>query len=126
MTVELDHTIIPVSDKGRAAGFLADLLGLSVAPPTGPFAPVVINDHLTLDFDDRHGAVAGHWAFAVDDGTFDRALALLGAGDAPFGAGPGHGWDREVAEVGDRRHVYVEDPDGHVYELIAATRNVRR
>jgi catechol 2,3-dioxygenase-like lactoylglutathione lyase family enzyme len=120
MTVELDHTIIPASDKVRAAGFLADLLGLEVAPPSGPFAPVPVNDRLTLDFDDRRGAVTGHWAFAVDDATFDRAVAHLGVGDAPFGAGPGHGWDRTIDRSGGHRRVYVEDPDGHVYELISS------
>lgn len=40
MTIVLNHTIVPVSDKHRGAAFLADLLGLVVDPLAGPFVPV--------------------------------------------------------------------------------------
>lgn len=53
MTVVLNHTIVAVADKDQAARLLADLLGLEVSPPTGPFVPVPINQDLTFDFDDR-------------------------------------------------------------------------
>lgn len=56
MTIVLNHTVVPVADKHRGARLLAALLGLEVGEPTGPFAPVRINDDLTFDFDDRLGA----------------------------------------------------------------------
>ena len=122
MTIVLDHTIVPATDKARSARFLAELLGLAVGPPAGPFAPVRVNDDLTLDFDDRRHPVApGHYAFLVDDATFDRALARLEAtDDIPFGAGPGGGWDRAINRLAGGRGVYVRDPDGHSYELFTA------
>ena len=43
MTIVLDHTIVRARDKGRSARFFADLLGLDVGEPSGPFAPVRVN-----------------------------------------------------------------------------------
>jgi catechol 2,3-dioxygenase-like lactoylglutathione lyase family enzyme len=121
MTIVLHHTIVPVSDKLASARFFADLLGLEVAGPAGPFVPVPVNGDLTFDFDDRHGAVPGHYGFLVDDATFDRVLAHLGASDdIPFGAGLAEGWNRGINHLGGGRGVYVLAPDGHTYELFTA------
>lgn len=121
MPVALDHTIVPASDRHAAAAFLAGLLGLAVGPDTGPFAPVVLNADTTLDFDDRTPPSApGHWAFRVDDATFDAALVHLADRSVAFGRGPGHGWDARVDDADGLRRVYVLGPDGHVYELFTA------
>jgi catechol 2,3-dioxygenase-like lactoylglutathione lyase family enzyme len=121
MTIVLDHTIVPASDRHAAAAFLADLLGLEVGEPTGPFVPVAVNADTTLDFDDRGAPVVpGHWAFRVDDATFDAALGHLARGAVEFGRGPGYGWDEQVDTADGARRVYVLDPDGHVYELCTA------
>jgi catechol 2,3-dioxygenase-like lactoylglutathione lyase family enzyme len=121
MTIVLNHTIVPTADKRAAARFLADLLGLEVGEPAGPFVPVAINGDLTFDFDDRRGATPGHYGFLVDDATFERVLARLDATDAvPFGAGLGAGWDRGVNHLAGGRGVYVLAPDGHTYELFTA------
>jgi len=116
MSIVLNHTIVPVGDRYRAARFLADLLGVGVAPPAGPFVPVPVNDDLTLDFDDRLGARPGHYAFLVDDATFDRALRLALESDLEFGSAPRLS-DREINRAGGGRGVYVRDPDGIAYEL---------
>src|SRR5262245_60217135 len=53
MTIQLDHTIVPSRDKVAAAKLLGELLGVPWAPSgIGPFAPVYVNDGLTLDFID--------------------------------------------------------------------------
>ena len=121
MSIVLDHTIVPASDRHAAAAFLAGLLGLPVGEPTGPFVPVVLNADTTLDFDDRVSPERpGHWAFRVDDATFDAALVHLDRAGAPFGRGPGYEWDGQVDTADGARRVYVRDPDGHVYELFTA------
>jgi catechol 2,3-dioxygenase-like lactoylglutathione lyase family enzyme len=107
MTIVLNHTIVPVGDKQRGAAFLADLLGVATGAPVGPFVPVRINDDLTFDFDDRWGARPGHYAFLVDDATFDAAL------DCARRAG--REWVLDPRSGG--RGVYVRDPDGIAYEL---------
>jgi catechol 2,3-dioxygenase-like lactoylglutathione lyase family enzyme len=118
MTIVLNHTIVPVTDRRASARFFADLLGLEVAEPAGPFVPVPVNGDLTFDFDDRHGATPGHYGFLVDDATFDRVLAHLGATDGiPFGAGPAEGWNRGINHLAGGRGLYVLAPDGHTYEL---------
>ena len=119
MTVILNHTIVPVGDKERGARFLADLLGLHVSEPAGPFAPVQINEDLTLDFDDRLGARLGHYAFLVDDGTFDHALGLAVKEGLEYGSAP-RLTDYQINHLGGGRGVYIRDPDGIAYEFFTA------
>ena len=116
MTAILNHTIVPVGDKDRAARLLADLLGVTVSPPTGPFVPVRINQELTLDFDDRLGARPGHYAFLVDNSTFDRALAAAASLDLEWGSAP-RSTDFQINHLNGGRGVYVRDPDGIAYEF---------
>jgi catechol 2,3-dioxygenase-like lactoylglutathione lyase family enzyme len=121
MAIVLNHMIVPAQDKAVAAKFLADLLGLRVGEPTGPFIPVQVNEDLTLDFDDRGPAAPGHYAFLVDDGIFDGVLAKLAQEpEIEYGSGRTVGWDREINHLGGGRGVYVRDPNGHSYELFTA------
>lgn len=119
MTVVLDHTIVPVSDRERGARFLAELLGVSESAPAGPFIPVRVNDELTLDFDDRFGAHPAHYAFRVDAALFDRAVAIARGSGVEWGSAP-RLVDREVGERDGGRVVYIRDEDGVAYELITA------
>jgi catechol 2,3-dioxygenase-like lactoylglutathione lyase family enzyme len=119
MTIVLNHTIVPVADRQRGARLLADLLGLRVGAPAGPFVPVRINDDLTFDFDDRLGARPGHYAFLVDDDTFDRALDRAQRDDLEWGSAP-RVVDRQINHLGGGRGVYVRDPDGIAYEFFTA------
>jgi catechol 2,3-dioxygenase-like lactoylglutathione lyase family enzyme len=121
VTIVLNHTIVRAGDKDAAARFLADLLGVEIGTPTGPFIPVQVNDDLALDFDDRHPVAAGHFGFLVDDAAFDALLERLRARPhVPFGSGPEHGWDRRINRLAGGRGVYVGDPDGHSYEFFTA------
>jgi catechol 2,3-dioxygenase-like lactoylglutathione lyase family enzyme len=114
MTIVLDHTIVFAADKGRSAELLAALLGLEVGAPAGPFAPVRVNDDLTLDFDDRFGARPGHYAFRVDEPTIVRALEVARDLGLDVGSDPGVVDGRRNADG----RVYVRDPDGIAWELI--------
>ncbi|MFI6742026.1 VOC family protein [Nonomuraea sp. NPDC050451] len=121
MAIVMNHLIVPAADREAAAAFFAGLLGLRVGPPAGPFAPVSVNDDLTLDFDDRRAPQPGHYAFLVDDDTFDAVMERLGGDPAiDYGSGPMNGWDREINHLAGGRGVYVRDPNGHSYELFTA------
>ena len=50
MTITLNHTIVPAHDKKAAAQFFARIFGLHAEPNSGHFAPVRLNDTLTLLF----------------------------------------------------------------------------
>jgi catechol 2,3-dioxygenase-like lactoylglutathione lyase family enzyme len=52
MAIILNHTIVPARDKVEAAKFFAEIFGLPFDGLKGHFAPVQVNDALTLDFDD--------------------------------------------------------------------------
>ena len=49
MAITLDHTIVPSNDKDKAARFFARIFDLRYEG-AGHFAPVRVNDQLTLDF----------------------------------------------------------------------------
>ena len=55
MTITLNHTIVWARDKDAAARFFAEIFGLRVEGSGGYFAPVRVNDTLTLDFADAKG-----------------------------------------------------------------------
>lgn len=121
MPVVLNHTIVPVTDKTAGATFFADLLGLRIRAQAGPFVPVEVNADLTFDFDDRRDVQAGHYAFLIDDATFDEVLERLRRNPAiDYGSGPENGWDHRINHLGGGRGVYVRDPDGNSYELFTA------
>ncbi|MET8797243.1 VOC family protein [Nocardia sp. NPDC004568] len=116
--IVLDHTIVPVSDRAAGAAFFAELMGLTVGEPAGPFVPVRVNESLTFDFGDRGRAEPGHYGFLVDEATFDAVLRRLARWPAvEFGSGPGNGWDRDINHLGGGRGVYVRSPEGHSYEI---------
>lgn len=116
--IVLDHTIVPVSDRAAGATFFAELMGLAVGEPAGPFVPVRVNENLTFDFDDRGRVEPGHYGFLVDEATFDAVLRRLAQWPAvEYGSGPENGWDREINQLGGGRGVYVRSPEGHSYEM---------
>lgn len=62
-----------------------------------------------------------HYAFLVDDDTFDEVLHRLSKWPAvDHGSGPENGWDREINLLAGGRGDYVRDPNGHSYELFTA------
>jgi hypothetical protein len=88
MKVELDHTIVPSRDKVAAARLLGGLLGVPWAPSgIGPFAPVYVNDGLTLDFIDTDEAFpVYHFCFRVGPADFSAILERIRPPASPFAA----------------------------------------
>jgi hypothetical protein len=71
MAIVLDHTIVPAHDKVASACFFARIFGLEYNGPHSHFAPVQINEQLTLDFDDRADFESHHYAFRIGEAEFD-------------------------------------------------------
>ncbi len=63
----LDHTIVPAHDKEASARFFARIFGLDYGGTSPRFAPVKVNDRLTLDFMDDQSFDSLHYAFKVGD-----------------------------------------------------------
>jgi catechol 2,3-dioxygenase-like lactoylglutathione lyase family enzyme len=116
VTVELNHTIVPVRDKEASATFLADILGLGPPQPFGPFLCVETANGVSLDYDDRSGPVPGHYAFLVTEGEFDAIFGRVKERGLTYWADPGHHQENTLNDNG--RGFYFEDPSGHNLEVL--------
>ena len=118
MPITLNHTIVPSNDKVAAAEFIARILGLKYEGMHGHFAPVRVNDTLTLDFDERGDFERHHYAFHVDDEMFDQVLGRIKGESIPFGSLPNSKDDGKINERRGGRGFYFSCADGHSWELM--------
>ena len=119
MSVELNHTIIWCADKARSAAFLTGILGLPPARTFLHFLVVDLANKVSVDYYQKEGPVAPqHYAFLVDDGTFDAAYARIRADGVPHWADPARTRPGEINTYYGGRGLYFEDPDGHLMEII--------
>ena len=119
MTVELNHTIVQVSDKHASARFYADILGLDEPSTYGPFVEVKTSNQVSLDFADDHGEPhPQHYAFLVGEQEFDEIYGRIRERGLDYWADPFHRVPGEINHGDGGRGVYWDDPDGHVLEII--------
>ncbi|TKC98449.1 VOC family protein [Polyangium fumosum] len=117
MAVQLNHTIVLSRDREKSAHFLADILGLVVAKPFGPFLPVVTANGVTLDFMTGGSNIAiQHYAFLVSEEEFDAILARLVQQKVPIWADPHGRQPGRINRNDGGRGVYFFDPSGHGLE----------
>ena len=118
MTIVLNHTIVPARDKAQAARFFAQLFGLKTEP-VDYFAPVRLNDQMTLLFSDESTEhESHHYAFHVSDAEFDAIFDRIQAAGLTYGSDPSHLDNGKLNTWGGGRGVYFKDPDGHLLELM--------
>lgn len=124
MSVQLDHLIVPVHDRRRAAELLAFLLDVPWAESDagGPFSPVYINDGLTLDFDEAEGAFpVQHYCFRVSEEEFDAILTRIKARRIEYRSTPHGPADMKINTRHGGRIMYWNKPDGHVWEVLTVS-----
>lgn len=121
MPLYLDHTIVPAHDKEASARFIARLFGLEYKGPWGHFAPVKVNDTLSMDFDNREQFERHHYAFLASDEEFDAILQRVKDEGVAFGSGPGSQDDGEINHLHQGRGFYFRDANGHSWEVITHT-----
>ena len=85
----LDHTIVPSNDKDQSARFFARMFDLPYEG-AGHFAPVRVNDQLTLDFASASNVESMHYAFLVTEDEFDSIFGRIQSEEVSFGAGRAH------------------------------------
>jgi catechol 2,3-dioxygenase-like lactoylglutathione lyase family enzyme len=120
MAIVLDHTIVPARDKEASARFLARILGLRYEGGVSHFAPLRINDTLTLDFDTDDAFESHHYAFKVGESEFDDIFGRIKAEGIAYGSGPGSLDDMKINHRRGGRGFYFRDPNGHVLEVLTA------
>ncbi len=121
MAIILDHTIVPAKDNVASAQFFARVFGLNYEGESGHFAPVRVNDSLTLDFDNSDDFESHHYAFHVSDEEFDAIFGRLQAHGIPYGSGPFAQDDMKINTRRGGRGFYFRDPNGHSLELLTRT-----
>ena len=120
MTIQLDHTIVPAHDKEDSARFFARIFGRSYDGPVSHFAPVKVNESLTLDFDNRENFESHHYAFRISEEEFDRIFARVQEERLVYGSGPRSLDDMAINHRRGGRGFYFRDPNGHVLEVLTA------
>ena len=118
MTVQLNHTIVYSQDPHESAQFLSAVIGVPVSPDNGHFIPIQLANGVTLDYMHADEVRPQHYAFLVDDETFDRGLAKLREDGATIWADPGHQTPGEINTRWGGRGFYFADPNGHNMELL--------
>lgn len=121
MTVTLNHTIVPARDKVASAEFFARIFGVPYMGVQGHFAPVRVNETLTLDFDNREPVESHHYAFHVSDEEFDAIFARVKEAGLAYGSGPTTKTDMQINSRRGGRGFYFLDPNGHSLELLTRT-----
>ncbi|MFI5267045.1 MAG: VOC family protein [Chloroflexota bacterium] len=118
MAIKLNHTIVPAKDKEASARFFAGIFGLSYDGANGHFAPVRIDDDLTLDFDNREGFERHHYAFLIGDEDFDAIYGRVKAAGIPYGSDPRNKDNMQINTRRGGRGFYFLDPNGHSLEVL--------
>jgi catechol 2,3-dioxygenase-like lactoylglutathione lyase family enzyme len=120
VTIRFNHTIIAAFDRVESARFYRELLEAREAPSWGPFVNVQLDDDVLLQFAEppAEDVKLQHYAFLVDDGLFDRALARLRDREIEFWADPQRQRAGQTNTEHGGRGVYFLDPGGHGLELI--------
>jgi hypothetical protein len=119
MPVHLNHTIVHAHDKHASAKFLVDILGLEQPTTYGPFVVVQVDNGVSLDFADDHGAAhPQHYAFLVGEEDFDAIRARIIERGLDYWADPFHRKPQQVNDNDGGRGLYWDDPDGHNLEII--------
>ncbi len=118
MTIVLNHTIVPAHDKRVAARWFALIAGLQADDAGGHFAPVRVNDTLTLLFADEASFDQRHYAFHVSETEFDSILGRVKSEGRAFGSAPWSAEDGQLNDWNGGRGVYFRSPDGHLLELM--------
>ena len=123
MSIRLDHTIVPSRNKAASARLLGELLGVPwAAQGIGPFAPVYVNDDLTLDFIDTDEAFAiYHFGVRGDPDAFDSILGRIEAAGIAYRSAVRGPVDLQVSTQFGGKGIYWNEPDGHQWEMLTVS-----
>jgi catechol 2,3-dioxygenase-like lactoylglutathione lyase family enzyme len=111
MAIILNHTIVAGRDK-------AEIFGLKYEGSSGHFAPVRVNETLTLHFDNNDRFDIQHYAVHVSDPEFDAMLKRVQEAGLAYGSDPWNLENKHLNSWDGGRSVCLRDPNGHIVELM--------
>lgn len=117
--VRFDHTILPATDARASAEFFSEIFGLPASVQAGYFQQVRLSDGRIIDFAEPGVDFPGqHFAFLVNEHTFDRIVRLLREWRWDHWADPQQRLPGEINHNHGGRGVYFLDPAGHYLEAL--------
>lgn len=118
MSIDFNHTILASRDAHASSLFLTEILGLEQPRRWGPFWMVTTDNGANLDYMNvEHDISAQHYAFLVDDKSFDALRDRLESRGLSYWADP----KRQKPGLNDHdngRGLYFDDLNGHLLEVI--------
>ena len=117
MTVALDHMSVAARDKVAAAQFYAQVFGVTYEGPRRMYAPLIINQGLTLNFEDEDTIKRRHYAFRVAADEFEAVRKRLEAAGVRYGSSDTD-LNGQIYERGGLKGYYFDDLNGHGLEII--------
>jgi catechol 2,3-dioxygenase-like lactoylglutathione lyase family enzyme len=117
----IDHVVLQVRDVERAKQFYIDVLGLTLDREHGKQSFLRCGPYQVGLFESPEGAEihAGdemnHLALRLEWGDFEQVSAALKAAGVAF-----------KGREGDPYCIYLEDPDGHLLQLLTTDHGQRR
>jgi extradiol dioxygenase family protein len=117
MTIALDHMSVAAADRIATAEFYAQLFGGRYEGTRKDYAPVIVNEGLTLNFEEAEPVEARHYAFRMAPDEWQRVKERLSAGAIPFGDSTRTS-DGSVYERAGLKGFFFKDPNGHSVEII--------
>ncbi|MGQ4597605.1 VOC family protein [Nocardia sp. R6R-6] len=122
MSVQFNHTIVGCHNNRESAEFWAEILGLEIGSPWGPFIPLSLAEGVTFDFanvpPDLGDIQPQHYAFLISEAEFDAAYDKIQRYRVDHWADPRRQRPGEINHNDGGRGVYFRDPSGHFLELI--------
>lgn len=120
MPISFNHTIIAARNRRESASWFANLFGLPGPALWGPFAIVTLDHGVFVQFaePDIADIQMQHYAFLVDDDTFDAIYGRIRAGGIDHWADPRATLPGQINTNHGGRGVYFTDPAGHGMEII--------
>lgn len=119
--VRFDHTIVAARDARASAEFFTELFGLAAPEQVGHFWQVRLSDGRIFDFAEPGVEFSNqHYAFLVNDATFDAVVERIRAWGLDHWADPRQRHPGEINHDHGGRGVYFLDPSGHYLEALTA------
>ena len=120
MSIKFNHTIVAARDRHVSAAFFSHLFGLPEPTTWGPFVSVMLDEGVFLQFAEPgiNDIQMQHYAFLVDDRSFDEIYARILQGGIEHWADPQMMLPGQTNTNHGGRGVYFRDPAGHGLEIL--------
>ena len=120
MSIRFNHTIVAARDRHVSAAFFTHLFGLPEPTAWGPFVSVRLDEGVFLQFAEPgiNDIQVQHYAFLVDDRSFDEIYARILQGGIEHWADPQATLPDHINTNHGGRGVYFRDPTGHGLEIL--------